>query len=111
MPRDAVKDALGCHRSERQLGKVTTLEIFGDGIVECPQSATLEFFMARVAEFLHGIVDVASRKSLGIHKVDQKVSGPITRDFSLLVRFNPLSHVVPMRHDTAHGISENARQV
>ena len=67
--------------------------------------------MARIAEFLHGVVDFTRRECFGIHKVDQKISGAVTGDFGLLVAFNPIAHVIPMRDDTPNSIGKDTGKV
>jgi len=111
MSRDAVKNALRGHRAERQLAKVATFEIFRDGIVKGPEGATLEFFVTRIAEFLNGTVNVASGESLGVHKVDEKISGTITGNFRLLVKGDTVFHVIPMRNHAGDSIRQHAGKI
>jgi len=111
MPSNTVEDTLRGHRAERQLGKVASLEIFSNRIVKRPQAPALEFIMARVAEFLHGIVNFTSRESLRVHKVNQKIGGTVAGDLSLLVAFNPIPHVIPMRQLGKRDIIDQIRDV
>lgn len=107
----AVKDRLHGHRAERQLGKIATLEVFRDRVVESPQGTPLELRMARIAELLNGRVNVAAGECLGIYQVDEQVSGTIPRDFGLLVSVDALAHIVPMRNHATNGIRKNARKI
>ena len=60
--RDCVEQRLSGHRALRQFGKVATFQMLGHSIVESPESATLEFLMARITELLHCFVNRTSRK-------------------------------------------------
>ena len=69
---ELVKNGLNPHSAVCKLGEIATLEILRDGIVEGPERTALEFLMARVAEFLNGFVNVASRESFGIYQVSSR---------------------------------------
>lgn len=111
MARETVEDALRSHRAERQLAKITALEILGDGVVKRPKRAALELVMARVAEFQDAVVNVAGRESLRIHKVDEQIGSLLVGNFDLLVSLNPIAHIIPMADNAAHGISKHAGEI
>ena len=101
MVGELVKNGLHPHSTVCKLSEIATLEILSDGVVEGPERTAFEFLVARVAELLDGLVDVASRESLGIDQVNNH-SGGIT-DLGLLVSVNALTHILPVGSDTGNG--------
>ena len=111
MTTNTVEDRLRCHCAVREASEVTSLEVFGDGVVETPESATLELIVTGVAELLHSTVNLAGRECLSIHQVDDEVSSTVTVDLRLLVGLNPLAHIVPVGGDASNRITKDARNV
>ena len=109
VPRCLVEDRLHRHRALRQLGQVAALEVLGDGVVESPERAALELVMARLAELLHGFVDVPCGESLRIDKLDKKVRGAF--NLSVLVSVDPLAHVNPVGGHAGNGRRKNPWKV
>ena len=67
--RHPVKHRLHGHRALGQLGEVASFEMLSDAVVKGPERSTLEFLMARVAEILHGLVNVTRRKCFCVNEI------------------------------------------
>ena len=97
MAREPVKDRLRSHRALWQLGKVSTLEVLCNAVVERPERPAFELLMARVAELLNSLIDGTSRKRTHLSKIHHQVRGCLLRDFAFLVGRDPIAHVIPVR--------------
>ena len=108
---DLVEDRLHRHGALGQLGKVATLEMLGDPVLKCPEGPALELVVTRVAELLHCLVDIASRKRFRVHKVNHHVGATVTLNLGVLVGLDALAHVCPVGDNARDRVRQDHRKV
>ena len=109
--RDFVEERLSGHRALRQLGKVATFQMFGHSVVKSPESATLEFLMARIAELLNRLVNRASGEGTHLRKIHHQIGGTFLAEFGTFVSVDTLAHVSPVGNDPTDSRGKNRVQV
>ena len=109
--RDFVEERLSGHRALRQLGKVATFQMLGHSVVESPESATLEFLMARIAELLNRLVNRASGERSHLRKIHHQIGGAFLAEFGAFVSVDALAHVGPVGNHATNSRRKNRVQV